>query len=79
MTGQSLRRVPVSYTHLPGAQAARAARKALLALGLDSGRETGGSARYYVSDDPEGFSDSAAFFLGDYAGGPVEQIRIETY
>ena len=63
----------------PGAQAARAARKALLALGLDSGRETGGSARYYVSDDPEGFSDSAAFFLGDYAGGPVEQIRIETY
>ncbi|MBQ5755580.1 MAG: glutamate racemase [Oscillospiraceae bacterium] len=63
----------------PGAEAAHAARKALFAAGLESGREEGGTAHYYVSDDPEGFSHSARLFLGDYAGGTVEQVRVETY
>jgi len=63
----------------PGAEAARAARRALFAAGLESGREAGGQALYFVSDDPEGFAGSADLFLGDYAGGPVQQIPIETY
>lgn len=63
----------------PGAQAARAARQALFAAGLESGREADGHAEYYVSDDPEGFAASADLFLGDYAGGPVSQVRIDSY
>ena len=63
----------------PGAEAAHAAREALFAAGLESGREEGGTAHYYVSDDPEGFSHSARLFLGDYAGGTVEQVRIATF
>ena len=63
----------------PGAEAARFARQALFASGLESGREEGGRAHFYVSDDPASFSRSADLFLGSYAGGEVEQVRIEAY
>ena len=41
--------------------------------------EEGGNAHYYVSDTPDNFDELEHRFLGEYAGGPVEQIAIETY
>ena len=52
---------------------------ALADLGLLNGRDAGGTARYFVSDTPETFAELETLFLGEYAGGPVEQIAIETY
>ena len=37
------------------------------------------SARFYVSDTPDTFAELETLFLGEYAGGPVEQIAIENY
>ena len=37
------------------------------------------NAHYYVSDTPDNFDELEHRFLGEYAGGPVEQIAIETY
>ena len=39
----------------------------------------GGSAEFYVSDSTEQFAGLAQMFLGQYAGGSVQQIAIEEY
>ena len=61
----------------PGRETADAVKDALEQLELLNG--TGGTARYFVSDAVEQFRQVADLFLGEYAGGPVEQIPIETY
>ena len=33
----------------------------------------------FVSDTPDGFAKQERLFMGSEAGGPVEQIAIETY
>ena len=48
-------------------------------LGISSGRSTGGTTRFFVSDTPDGFAKQERLFMGSEAGGPVEQIAIETY
>ena len=62
-----------------GKVTAQAAAAALADLDLLSGRTAGGTARYYVSDTPDNFAEQEMLFLGDYAGGPVERIAIESY
>ena len=62
-----------------GKVTAQAAAAALADLGLLNGRTEGGNAHYYVSDTPDNFDELEHRFLGEYAGGPVEQIAIETY
>ena len=52
---------------------------ALEALELTSSRTEGGKAEFYVSDTAESFQSAAQLFLGQYAGGPVEQVPIEKY
>ena len=61
-----------------GKVTAQAAAAALADLGLLNGRAEGGNAHYYVSDTPDNFDELEHRFLGEYAGGPVEQIAIET-
>ena len=63
----------------PGKVTAIETAAALADLGLTSGRTEGGQVRYYVSDTPEAFTELETLFLGEYAGGAVEQIAIETY
>ena len=36
-------------------------------------------AHFYVSDVPDCFVQTADLFLGEYKGGPVEQIAIDKY
>ncbi len=56
------------------------AAAALDDLGLLNGKKAGGTARYFVSDTPpDNFDELAHTFLGEYAGGTVERIAIETY
>ena len=62
----------------PGKVTAEAVKQDLALKGLRANRETG-SAHYFVSDDPDGFISVADLFLGEYRGGPVEKIAIETY
>ena len=33
----------------------------------------------YVSDTPDSFAQTADLFLGEYKGGPVEQIAIDKF
>ena len=63
-----------------GKVTAIAMKEALQALELlaDPAKEQG-SAEFYVSDTVEAFSASADLFLGQYAGGKVERVAIETY
>lgn len=63
----------------PGKVTACATGDALAAHGLQSERTAGGCVHYYVSDTPDTFAELEAMFLGEYAGGPVEQIAIESY
>ena len=63
----------------PGKVTAIETAAALTDLGLTSGKREGGRVRYYVSDTPEAFTELETLFLGEYAGGAVEQIAIETY
>ena len=44
-----------------------------------SGKENGGSCKYYVSDSTEGFSEMASVFLQRDVEALVEQINIERY
>ena len=46
--------------------------------GLRAAQETG-QAHFYVSDVPDSFVQTADLFLGEYKGGPVEQIAIDKY
>ena len=41
--------------------------------------ENEGQAHFYVSDVPDSFVQTADLFLGEYKGGPVEQIAIDKY
>ena len=63
----------------PGKVTAIETAAALDDLELTNSRKEGGRVRYYVSDTPEAFQELETLFLGEYAGGPVEQIAIETY
>ena len=63
----------------PGKVTAIETAAALDDLGLTNGRSEGGRVHYYVSDTPEAFKELENLFLGEYAGGPVDQIAIETY
>ena len=62
-----------------GKVTAQAAAAALDDLGLLNGKTSGGTAKYFVSDTPDNFDELAHTFLGEYAGGKVERIAIETY
>lgn len=62
----------------PAKAAAHHLERLLAERGLRAGRETG-QAHFYVSDVPEGFVQTADLFLGEYRGGPVEQIAIDKY
>ena len=64
----------------PGKVTAIAMKEALEALDLlaDPAKEQG-NAEFYVSDTTESFAASADLFLGQYAGGKVERVAIETY
>ena len=62
-----------------GKVTAQATAAALADLGLLNGKTDGGTAHYYVSDTPDNFAELEQMFLGEYAGGPVERIAIETY
>ncbi len=62
-----------------GQMTAVAAAEMLGARGLLRGGAHAGTAHYYVSDTPEDFAALETMFLGEYAGGPVERIAIETY
>ena len=42
-------------------------------------RPRNGQAHFYVSDVPDSFVQTADLFLGEYKGGPVEQIAIDKY
>lgn len=61
-----------------GAEAARACRDLLAARGALADRAEG-SARYYTSDRAVNFQRLASLFLGEEAGGPVEQVDISQY
>lgn len=61
----------------PGKEAAISLAGRLAPMGLENGRTEGGTVRYYVSDTPDTFAELETLFLGQYAGGPVEQIAIE--
>ncbi|MEE0800665.1 MAG: glutamate racemase [Gemmiger sp.] len=63
----------------PGKLTAIAVVEALQDLELSSGRTEGGMTKFYVSDTPDGFREQEQLFMGDCAGGPVEQIAIENY
>ena len=47
--------------------------------GLRAAQENEGQAHFYVSDVPDSFVQTADLFLGEYKGGPVEQIAIDKY
>ena len=47
--------------------------------GLRAAPEKEGQAHFYVSDVPDSFVQTADLFLGEYRGGPVDQIAIDKY
>ena len=61
-----------------GAEAARACRDLLAARDALADREAG-SARFYTSDRAVNFQRLASLFLGEEAGGTVEQVDISQY
>ena len=62
-----------------GAEGARAAAARLAELDALSGREGGGTCRYFVSDRQEDFSRLASIFLGWDVTGAVGQVDISRY
>ena len=48
-------------------------------IGNPNSNHPAGQAHFYVSDTPDSFSQTADLFLGEYKGGPVEQIAIDKY
>ena len=62
-----------------GKVTAQAAAAALDDLGLLNGKQGGHRAYFVISDTPDNFDELAHTFLGEYAGGTVERIAIETY
>lgn len=61
----------------PGRQVAKWAQSYLTSNGML--RETQGTCKFYVSDSPEVFNDTAAIFLGKNISGEVEQINIDSF
>ena len=62
-----------------GQEAARRAREKLEETGRLSSGKTEGSCRYYVSDSPADFAESAQAILGGPIEGGAEQVDIESY
>lgn len=62
-----------------GAEAALRAAAELKEKGMENEPGHKGTVRYYVSDSPAGFSDSAEMFLQHALEGPVEWVDIEKY
>ena len=62
----------------PAKTAAHHLERMLSQRGLRANRESG-TAHFYVSDVPDSFVQTADLFLGEYKGGPVDQIAIDKY
>lgn len=62
-----------------GKEAAAQLAEKLRRADMLSGKENGGSCKYYVSDSTEGFSEMASVFLQRDVEALVEQIDIERY
>ncbi len=62
----------------PAKTAAHHLERMLAERGLRASHESG-QAHFYVSDVPDSFVQTADLFLGEYKGGPVEQIAIDKY
>ena len=62
----------------PAMTAAHHLERMLAERGLRASHENG-QAHFYVSDVPDSFVQTADLFLGEYKGGPVEQIASDKY
>lgn len=62
-----------------GEQAAIYAKSELERLELLSGKKSGGSTDFYLSDDTEKFGALAEYYIGRHLDGRVERIDIEKY
>ena len=62
----------------PAMTAAHHLERMLAERGLRASHESG-QAHFYVSDVPDSFVQTVDLFLGEYKGGPVEQIAIDKY
>lgn len=60
-----------------GAAAARELQAALAGAGMTAEEDREGTARYYVTDQPEGFVEVARHFLGGEFSGTVEYVDIQ--
>ena len=63
----------------PAKTAAHHLERMLSERGLRASQEQQGQAHFYVSDVPDSFVQTANLFLGEYKGGPVDQIAIDKY
>ena len=63
----------------PAKTAAHHLEQMLSERGLKAAQEHEGQAHFYVSDVPDSFVQTADLFLGEYKGGPVDQIAIDKY
>ena len=63
----------------PAKTAAHHLEQMLSERGLRAAQEHEGQAHFYVSDVPDSFVQTADLFLGEYKGGPVDQIAIDKY
>ena len=63
----------------PAKTAAHHLERMLSERGLRAAPEKEGQAHFYVSDVPDSFVQTADLFLGEYRGGPVDQIAIDKY
>ena len=63
----------------PAKTAAHHLERMLSERGLKAAQEHEGQAHFYVSDVPDSCVQTADLFLGEYKGGPVEQIAIDKY
>ena len=63
----------------PAKTAAHHLERTLSERGLRAAQEQEGQAHFYVSDVPDSFVQTADLFLGEYKGGPVDQIAIDKY
>ncbi len=63
----------------PGREAALAMQRHMAEKGLLRGRETGGQARYFVSDEPARFNALASIFLPEDSAASAQRIPIEKY
>lgn len=63
----------------PSAEAAQYVQALLTNKGMLNDSTEEGSCRYFVSDEPSSFAETAQIFLGRDVSGQVEQIQIEQY